>query len=581
MTLFLLATAWASVLDDPDFRFCHENRDFEYNSTLCPLLDEVPEGTCPGLESYCADPEAAPPVGCQSPAGGGPLGNRAADTVEPPDGMEPPSWWNTPALGADFARVFSWVIAFMVAFVIGGIGIALLRFVGWRRDETPPFAIVSIDDEEEQAFAEVVDDVPDLPPDDLLAAARDAVHAGRLGEAATLTRGAVLRRLGENGSIRLHRARTDREYVAQVDDQLRAELGEVLDVAGRHRWGHLPLTADVVDGALRAAARLLSLLVLLGLGVPAWAADRFGPAGDVALYRIASETLDTRFHSGELRTFDADVAAVLLDTTAIQPTNEDWDALLAWTAEGHLLIVAGATESLGDRVPVSAPCEGPFSVDPVLPGSLRGFTEGEPIVDCGSAPIAMLELGDGLLVGIADPMLVWNGAMMVDANQTLWREVFGYLDHRGWFDGPFVFATWGAAGDEDDHVGALANLALLPFVVQVLLLWAVVARWRGTPFVRQVTATGVGGRSFVEHTRAVARHYRRLGARDHATHATARWVLATRTPAALRSQAIRGGRSPEDADSLVARTLAAAEPGDSAAHDNLLEDLWTLIRARP
>jgi hypothetical protein len=583
----LLAAALAApgVLADPDFRFCHENRAFDANQELCPLLAEVPPGTCPGLEDFCADPAAAPPVGCQPSNPGGPLGREGSDVADRPEAeWERPTWWPSGGEWDGGGQLLAWLTAIVIAFGVGGLGLLLLSRLGLRREPEPAVIVVAPDDEDVQTFAEAVDDVPDLPSQDLLAAARAAAEEGALGEAATLARGAVLRQLGEGGVLRLHRAYSDREYERQTAGDTRSDLRVVLDVAARHRWGRIPLGPRAVQDALTAAARLLAVLALWLVAAPAEAADRFGPAGDIALYRLLGADHDVRLHRGTVDALDEDLAGLLLDTTAVQPSEADWKALYDWVEAGHLLIVTGPVEGLGARS-AAADCQSGVVAAPRLAGT-TGYAGGSWLVDCGDVGFAAVESrGEGLIVGIADPMVVWNGALMVPDNVRFWQDLFGWLDDGGWLDGPVAFATWGGGASDDSHVGALANLALLPFVLQVLLLWAVVAWSRQVPRREAPAVEGGDDQPFVAHVRAVADHHRRVDDRQRAAVLAARLLLARQTPAAARNDARRLGWSEERATAVVeaARRLADPDhpPDDDppdAPESDLLEDLWTLIR---
>lgn len=585
MILLSLIVASASLLDDPDFRFCHEDRAFEHNRELCPLLERVPDGSCPGLEAFCDDPEGAPPAGCDAGGGVGGPASGSSGEAEPPSRLDPMELPEL-GLGAFDGTALAWFLAFLVAFAVGGFALVLLGRLGRRGSAPAALQVVVMEDdaEEEQAFHEVVDDVPDLPAPDLLASAREALDAGDPGRASVLARGAVLRELGGRGVLRLHRARTDREYVRSVPGDLRADLDDVMRAAEQHRWGRVPLQVPRVRSMLEAASRLLVAVLVLLAASPAFASDRYGPIGDVALLRLLDDTLENevRFRRGGLGTLaEEDVDTLVLDTMALAPSDAEWDALGAWVDDGgHVLIVLGEAPRLGlsERVPVSDCTSGLFTIPWVADG-LRAYTGHPGLAWCGDATLVTFEpRGSGLLVGVGETQLAWNGALMVPENQAFWRDLMGHLETVGWVTGPVELATWGQAGS-DSPTGALANLDLLPFVVQVLVLWLAVALWRGRRFGRPRPDPGEGERRFVEHVEALARQYRRFGDTSHARREHARWLATTRGPDRMLHDALRAGYPRERAEALVAGTMALAHDEDTE-HPVEMEDLWTLMRVR-
>ena len=163
----------------------------------------------------------------------------------------------------------------MVALVLVLLLRLILRNLGWlrRRERAPDSLVVEVHAAEDEPIAGD-DDLPDLPEDELLAHARRALEAGQLDEAVIYARGAALRRCARHGWLRLHRARTDREYLRKLRGQpdTQANVRTVLDAVEDHRWAGRQLTEDGARGAVEAAARVLSLalaaLLCVGLLLP-------------------------------------------------------------------------------------------------------------------------------------------------------------------------------------------------------------------------------------------------------------------------------------------------------------------------
>lgn len=588
MILFLLGTALGSVVDDPEFRFCHENRAFAWNETLCPLLERVPEGQCPGLESFCNDPASAPAAGCQDPGGQGGISDRSDADSTPDPRLDFPELPDL-GLGAllDLSGGMVWLLAFLVVVLVAGLGVALATAFGRRRDL--PLARVETvalpEQSEEEAFELVVDDVPDLPADALLGAAREALAAGDPGRAAVLTRGAVLKELGERGVLRLHRSRTDREYVRQADSTLRPDLDQVMRVAEQHRWAQVPLTAERVQQALEAARRLLVAGLFLLLALPASAMDRYGPIGDVGLFRLIEQSTseEVRFRRGALQGLaEDDLDVLVLDTAGVAPDEQTWEEIGDWVESGHLLVVLGDLDAFDIALGgTETDCRESTLPAPWMPGGLDVYQDLDGgLLGCGEAGtlVAYVPRGDGLLVGVAETRLAWNGALAVPENEAFWLALFGHLEDVGWIAGPVEVATWGAGGDGNPPTSALANLDLLPFALQVLVLWCAVALWKGRRFVRPRGRDADAGRPFEEHVLALGAQYRQLGDPTHALREHARWLITTRSPDRLRHDALRAGFPAERVPQLVEAIQALAHD-QPVEHPVSMEELWTLMRA--
>jgi hypothetical protein len=637
-----------TVLDSTDFAFCHENGDFTYNEAFCPLLEQVPDDRCPGLRAFCADPDAAPSRGCNADdLWSGDAGNvpTAPDEVKPE--LDEPDLGCGASEGAcagagAASTLLGWAVALLVALVIAGIAVALLSYLGLRPDAptTPVRAATrEEDEEEEQSFAEAVEDVPDLPSDDLLREARTALDAGDLGKSAVLARGAVLRKLGERRVLKLHRARTDREYVRQaarvpdaadpdaLDDPearqaIRAELQAVLDVAEQHRWGRVPLDAPGVQAALESAGRLLArvgLGVLVGLSLHVGSAhaanERYGPSGDVGLERVLtahgfSVSYRLRALQGideEEDTFDV----LVLDTSGLRPTDEDWASVRAWVEQGHVLWVTGdATGTFPELGELSAVTDSLVLAEdlayeglatPVFPTPpARGFTEGQAVLVSsadpvtGPAPIAWAWVGEGVVLAVSDPVLLWNGSLVAPENEAFLGEILVRGQARRWpieQPGRVQLATLAGQSPTDNPAGAVANLNLLPFVLQVLALWLVVVWWRGLPFAPLRDPPAEGRRGFSEHVDALARQYARsarAGGDVRAAGAYAAWVLERVRRSGLVLAARRHGYAAEEAERLADRAAALAAAFDAPEEAgegppdamSIQEELWKVMRPR-
>lgn len=605
----------AFPLDGRAYRFCHvPGADADAARPWCPLVDEIPEARCPGLRATCEGAEPAPPSGCTPGGGGGP---GTPDQVAAPP--EAPQENPLAGLGFDlegFDAVMRWVMAILVALGI----LVLARFLwsrfGWggRPEAVPEAMVEAVDDD---ALDDALPEVPAAPSSDLLGMAEAALADGRAGEAVVLARGAALRVLGERQVLRLHRSRTDREYVREAPaGEVRTALRTVVAMAEAFRFGHRAPDEGAARAALEAAARLVRagglLLLLLALGgaeARAQTPERYGPNGDAALL----ELLDRWGYAASWRitpldTLGDEVDVLLLDATTLTPDEATWEAVRAWVEEdGGVLVVAGPTGALPE-LGIGVVAEGPLQV--TGPAARAGLpvpvfvTEpfatlpdgAEPwLVDgAGHAVVHSQRLGRGVLVAVADAHLIWNASLAVPANERFLGDLLlaGKV-HDGWpVQAPVrvqlatqgaVASSGGGGGAGNNPLSALARSDLLAFVLQLLALWALLGLWRGWPFGPRHDPPDTGRLRFADHLDALGERYRRVGDTRAMLVAYADLWLARLGPGGLQLAAEAKGWSPEAAKAWVAGLEAlVAAPEGPAADDDLerMEALWTMVEGR-
>lgn len=620
----------SSALDDAAYRFCHvPGASAEEALRWCDLLEDLGPERCPGLRATCEEGVVAEdPVfssGCQGEGRGtGPADRLASAPERPPDerrGCDELELEDPEGL----ALLLRWVVAIGVAVAIGILfRVAWGSFGALRRPRAPTVPAVSMVDEPEDELP----DVPDAPGAELLSAARAALAAGRVGEAALLARGASLRHLGDTGHLRLHRSRTDREYVRGLrrTPELQADLREILVAVEHHRWGGSPLGIEQADRALDAAARVLSvalvgLLLLCGVAGSAHAQtpQRYGPYGDAALIEVLeAHGYSAGWRLRSLYDLDEDTDAMILDLSEVVPDPEQWEQIRSWVQAGGVLVVGGDATSgvpeLGQRtaLPIGAearlapPLQGIGLQRPRWPdGPMYAFTEGQPWVTAvdpvdgadsdgvASVPavVSVVDLGAGVVVGIADPRLLWNGAFVHPANEAFMGDLL-YLGQglRGWplpTPARVQLATRAATSGSGSGSGgpnplaSMANAKLLPFVLQLLATWALLGLWRGWPFAPLRDPEAAGRLSFSEHVQALGTRWFRLGASRHALVQLASLWLARLGPSGLQLAAQRHGYSPQEARAWVAGLVALVEepegPDDPEDLERM-EELWKVTQ---
>jgi hypothetical protein len=599
-----------TVLDAPNYRFCHKaGSDAQDAMEWCPLLEGLPEERCPGLRETCShlgDPAYgfSESAGC---AGSSVMGERGADLLGAP--VEPPAEWEPTSCDTDmdppegFGLLAKWGVAALIAVGLLVLFRLLWRHFGMGSVRRRPEVFVT---EPETDLAEALPEVPDLPSGDLLSAARAALADGDVGRAVLLARGAALRGLGERGRLKLHRSRTDREYAQGVrqDASLYRDLRHVLDAVEVHRWGGRLLDRELGEVALKAASRILGLaVVLLAFSGAAHGQNRYGPFGDAALFELYEDWgYEASWRLRGLQSLDESTDALVLDLDFVAPTEEDWSALRAWVEAGGVL-VAGGDASVGfpelgtwvgtddeDEVWESSLAE-PFSTllpDPVYPGGPRmGWegTEARSWIRSENPPVVVsFRLGEGAVIGIADPRLLWNGALVDPDNEIfLGDALYAAQSALGWpLPTPIRLQLATSAGASDPSPAeALSNAHLLPFVLHVLAFWALVALWKGVPFGPLRDPAQAGRLRFADHVAALGLRYRRVQGTRHAASAYARLWLARMGSSGLQLAAQRSGRDAEASRQFVAsvEALAADPDGHNQSTDlDLVEELWSMTR---
>ena len=615
-----------TALDDRAYRFCHiAGANATQAHHWCELLEDLPPDRCEGLRQTCAGAVTEDPVSCGEMMRNAVGADRNEDLADAPDRpTEPMSCGEASGCGEfsgdGFQNLLRWIAAIGVALLVAVVlRVAWTTFGRRRRPDTEaapaPAPVPTLEP----------DEVPDLPSDDLLASARAALAEDRLADAVMYARAAALRRLGEGERIRLHRSRTDREYVRSLrkDATSQAELRLIIAATEAVRWAGRPLTHDRARSALAAAERLLeaikpiALVALVALGLalhaPAKAQgyDRYKPNGDAALLDVLElYGHDAGWRLRNLVDLDDEVDVLFLDLTSIDPSEAHWDHMRSWVEEGGVLVVGGdAREGLPELGEIAfAGPDDPLRLDPAFaaagmplprwPGrevvGYDGAGRGLVVTESGRvAPILLLDLGAGAVVAVADQGLLWNGAFVHPDNERFVGDlVYTGQVVEGWpvhTPARVQLATWAAASDPDDSgdtnnpFGALAQAGLLAFMIQLLATWILAGLWRGWPFAPLRDRATVGRTAFVDHIAALGTRHWRLGARAYAARESAAYWLARLGPQGLQLAAQRHGYAEPEAKAWAARieAIAQMDPDDVRDNDGRIdpvdmEELWRL-----
>lgn len=604
-----------TVLDDPAFEFCHVPRQFDDREAWCEFVRALPPDRCPGVHEACARMEAGEPVD-RTDSGCDERDEETAETSTAPAAPRQPLLeWSDDATN----ELLQWVGAFAVAaLVLILLRLILSTFGAWRiakpkRDpassEPPPIEEDSVDD--------ALPDVPALTSGALIDRAQEAFAAGRFGEAAWLARGATLKHLHLRSLVRLHRSKTDREYLRSVrtHPEVEGDLRTVVAAAERHRWGAEPVVSDEANDALAAARRLLAVaaaLLVCMLALPSAAlaqADRFAPDGDAGLARVLSaHGHDAGYRLVSLDALDHNIDALFIDLGSLEFDDRTWTLLRDWVDDGGVLVAAGDVTggfpSFGEWVTLppdaSMRARSPLNLsDTPLPhwpaGPRAAYTLGQPWVEADVdgatyGVVSEVVYGAGVVVAIADPRLFDNLSFVDPANEAFVGDLL-YLGqaHLGWpLPTParvqLVTQAALARGSEssaNNPIQSMANAELLPFVLQLLAMWTLLVLWRGWPMGRPADARDGSRLSFGEHVTALGTRWFREGASGHALREVAKLWLGRLGPSGLHLAARRAGYDESAAKAFVVRVQAAAEvedPVPSETDFTRMEEIWTITR---
>jgi len=600
-------------LEPSAYRFCHDaGVDAEEVEPWCEVADEIPPERCPGLLATCDGAEPVESGGCQDAQEGsdGPAELPAAEPEEPDSDM-------FAGLDADgLSSLLRWVMALLVAFGVFLLARVLWTFFGRDAPARPdePVSVELPDPPDDDALPEV----PAAPSDDLLSMARRALEEDRPGEAAVLARGAALRHLGERGVLRLHRSKTDREYVRAVAGaEQRDALRSVVRIAESYRFGKRRPPAGAARKALEAATRIvqsLSVVLMIGLlsssALAQSAHDRFGPSGDAALIELFRLWgYDASWRLRPIDRLSPEIDALVLDTTGIDVPDEAWPVLSAWVEEGGVLVVAGDAAgfpSLGDPEvfddEATLSVVGPAALAaldlPVLPSPPVLYQGGGGVAwvvsDDGHALVTEVSVGRGAVLGIADAELLYNASLAMPANERFLGDLLTTGQAvRGW---PLAtpikvqLLTAGAmsvnssgAPQGNNPLGSLSSAQLLPFVLHLLAVWTLVALWQGWPFGPRRDPTGQGRLRFADHVEAIGERHRRMGASRHALASYAALWLSRLGPAGLQLAAQNAGMAQDEAARWVEGLEAVVDMPDGPDDEDdvqRMEELWKVVQGR-
>lgn len=613
----------AALLQDDRYGFCHEDA---YPLTAdeegwCSVA-ELAEPRCPSLPAACGAPrgtEQGPP---------GRLARRSvSEEPDEPDEPEPPSPppssddpgdASMPAMGGVGQVLFWMIVVLAVVLIVRAIATNLAPH---RRREGASEAPPPAADHEPAPPEPAATMLPaESDVDRLLAAARDAAARQRWDEAVVMLHAALLRRLDHEGLVHLHRSRTSGDYLRQLRAQpeLHAPVRDALRDIDRAHFGGGPPSAAGFESILgkvraivqRVGSTSLLLLLLLGAGPSCddagprypWGDSPSGVDATIELLRDAGTEAGYAREPLDERDEPPGIVVLLQDA---RPSPSEWEALRSMVASGGMLVTTPAALppwwSVELRaVPTPERARGlplrPHLLsswpDPEPPlwlplGAMletgKGGRQGELLLLRGDHPYAMQwEHGMGMILVLAEDRLLANASLAIPGHPT---AVVALLGIRG---EEVVFVDGSRPAGAADPAASIEHSHLTPALIQLLVLVGLLYLWRGARFGRPRPLPAPSRRAFVQHARAMAQHYARAGARDHAATVYCRWALerlreqsgrADGLSGLARSVAHRTGRDATAVMRLLVEAHGAAESGPESDTDGLrlVRELATLL----
>jgi hypothetical protein len=565
---------------------------------MCPLAAEI--SSCDGFVKACAELKPSKPES---------------------------SWWSA-GLTAFLGYVAIVLAALGILGALIGVGVAIARFVRSKSEdeavrEPSPLA-VAVNVLEPAAAQARVD------AESLLRAAADLSARGHFDQAIFTYLGASLRALDERGAIHIAQHRTHGEYVRACRDlAAKPALREIALDVDRVRFGGEVATAELVEstraratgivrsqpraealGPARIATMLLFMLSLGACGQSGLFGPGADPAGDdLLLDLLVREGSKVSHMTGALASLPmngAEGPAVIVDTTKTHLDEETSAHLLAWVAQGGVLVVAGdpdewpkdlwaKSEPAGSsrEARVVTPCPpdddacAPPRIDHIrlaAPAAMswphQGALSSSAMLESGELYAAVRPYQGGKVLGLASNDLLTNAGLRIRGNPSSLVALLESLDKTEFM---VTRAENGVAPPTNPFAG-LVRIGLGLGLLHVLFFTTLLFLHVGTRHARPIPAAPPLRRAFSEHVRATGALYARVHATGHALHAFADYVdreLRARAPRGTgpaQFLAQRADANPQATAELYSRAMAVRsdDPPDGE-HLALLRRLSALV----
>lgn len=480
-------------------------------------------------------------------------GGSKEEVPPPPEKPQEPEVLPPERLEAQ-ASTASWIgpVLFWTILVLGlgfVIFVILRNFLSSRSGEkqTPDAPSRTRKQEEQTALLAQPASLSDI--ERLLLRAQQAAASGNYEAAVGDCYAALLRKLEQEGLVRLSRFNTSGDYVRSLaaHAQVQIPVQEIVRRVDQVQFGaHQPqeLFTQIfsqVSAFVRTSIHLACLFFILTIAACQKIEPKdTRPAGQAALIDLATAyELNIEHQKWPITQLDRkDQTLILLRHS--NPRSEQWDALLDWVADGGSLIVAnggGLPEELGISVIERNHLGGPLTFRQAwaerLGTDFKLFvpdyntllvaenSQASVVLSRNAGPYGVwISRGSGRIVVLADDHLFTNGALLAGDNAAfvvgvlswLGSEKIGFVDAQGWH-GPH------------NPFEAIANSRLLPILLQFMALMGIFFVHRGVTLGTPRNLIVKSRRAFTQHVQALGIQYAKSRASRYALRLYATWAL--------------------------------------------------------
>ncbi len=574
-------TSLHQVLGESRFRFCNESGYRlwpEQKRTYCPLAKDI-EPRCKELAKACL-----------RPAWG--------EDEPPPKDDDDISFAWLRSLGG-LVRVLFWaVLAFVVFVILRALARHLTEELRRRKhEERAPVLIENVPAPEAPRETNV---------DRLLERAKAEAARGEYAQALTSAHAAALHALEERGLVKVHRSRTNGDYLRQLGDhrterdQMRRIVRDVESVQFGHDQANATTFTRVFGVVTALTGRVAVLCLFMTFAGLLTACDR--PKGPEAPSSPTSpdgygllETLLQR-HSKEAQRRVRKITEPPSEVhtfVSLSPDlrKEEWERVLSWVESGGTLVTAGfppaLLEVLDTKVEASE-CAASLAT----PGlnlrqeGAKAFSSvpGDSIVDCGNLTfLTEIQRGSGFIYAFADDAFLRNANLGTLDNAQVVVRIAAAPEGRVELLGP-----WTGSGTHDPFQ-TIHAAGLTPWLLQLFLLALCYAVYRGVRFGTPREPIRDSRRAFVEHAEALSTQYGKAKASGYALESYGRWAaLRLRQRVTVRerdmhalAQAVarRTGADPMKTLKILVEAQSADQlAGDAGEHARTMNELARLLR---
>lgn len=441
--------------------------------------------------------------------------------------------------------------------------------------------------------------------DRLLARARQAAERGDFAGAVRDAYAALLRKLDRDGLIEVHRSKTNGDYRRALSHTplVQAEFASIVRTVESIQFGSEKPSQQafqhvwqkVLALAGRSAQALVLLLVALS-GIACNEFDRDPPASalgcgetpggySVLCELVAAHSSSVKRRIRGLDEIDESVDEIIVLEEALL-SGDEWQVLDDWVKAGHTLVLATVSNPLSESLDVrlaKTRCKGPTVVHRTVQSTYGAATElaappQAPALEadtswvlsaCDAGPTLVGKAyGQGNVLVLPDSRFLTNLSLAAADNAYFAANLIardsGNVE---------VVGEWTGSGSANP-LDAMNGANLTPWLLQLLVVAALLALWKGPHFGLPRDPVTSHRHAFVEHIQALGLKYARSKASGYMLSHYGAWALTrlhervlpgSRATLIELSSALAKSTGREEND--VLKILIAAKSAQDEAHD--------------